>query len=308
MKLLFKSISASSFLLVMIASAQITTNLTLTSDWRYSTSNLDGINWQAANYDDSSWPHGPGVLWVDTRGSVYPGIPLPTTEIPADPTTHYPFVTYYFRTHFAAFDASLGTPLVFQIFLDDGAVLYLNGKEIARPNMPPMPAAVSNQTLAVSYTCSNGNADCPTDIVVSGDLATNLIAGDNVLAVEVHNYAQSSPDITFGLSLATANQISPSLRLESNKTHDTLTLSWTAIGFVLQQTDSLEGSWTNVPGNISSGSYLLNPAQAAQFFRLSKPGSSGPAIVVPGRGESHRIVPCSSPFPDQNQTRRTTSK
>jgi len=254
----------------MTVYAQVTTNLDLTSVWRYSTTNLDDLNWQATNYDDSNWAHGPGILWVDTRGSVDPNIPSPNTEIPSDPSTHYPFATYYFRTHFTAIDAWQGTPLVFQIFLDDGAVLYLNGKEIGRPNMPPIPAAISNQTLAVSYTCSNGNAVCPTEVVVSGDLATNLLAGDNVLAVEVHNYSLFSPDVTFGLSLTTANEVKPSLRLEASKVHDTMTLTWTAIGYVLQQSDSPGGSWTDVPGNISSGPYLITATKPAQYFRLSK--------------------------------------
>jgi hypothetical protein len=257
-------------LMVMTACAQVTTNLDLTSVWRYSAADLDGLNWQAPKYDDSAWPYGPAILWVDVRGYVQPGIPVPNTEMPSNPSTPYPFITYYLRTHFAFTNASPGTPLMFTAYLDDGAVFYLNGKEIARPNMPPVPAAISNNTLADAYTCSSGNATCPYDFIVSGDLATNLAVGDNVLAVEVHNYSAFSPDITFGVSLTTTNKLGPLLRLDLGGTNRMITLSWTGVGFVLQQADSLNGLWTNVPGPISSSPYSTTASNAAEYFRLRK--------------------------------------
>ena len=97
---------------------------------------LDGVNWTAANYDDSAWTgSGPGLLWTDVRGP-NPDIPLLDTEMPLDPDTGYPFITYDFRTHFHYTNALAGVSLVLTTYIDDGAVFYLNGAELYRLRMP----------------------------------------------------------------------------------------------------------------------------------------------------------------------------
>jgi len=174
----------------------------LANDWNYSTANLDGVNWQDPGYDDSQWTgHGPGLLFVDTRVSPNPNNVQPeNTELPYDPSTTYPFITYYFRTHFpfTFTNDRVGVTLIFSNYLDDGAVFYLNGAEVDRAYLPPL---ASNSTLATANNCPTSDATCPFVFTVSGDLATNLLLGDNVVAVEVHNSAARSPDITFGQAL-----------------------------------------------------------------------------------------------------------
>ena len=42
----------------------------LNADWKWQTNNLDGIGWQARDYNDSAWTnHGPGALWADNRAN-----------------------------------------------------------------------------------------------------------------------------------------------------------------------------------------------------------------------------------------------
>ena len=61
--------------------------------WRYNqTNNLDAENWWGADFDDSSWPSGNGLLYVETNPSVSPL----TTPLLLGRST------YYFRSHFAA--------------------------------------------------------------------------------------------------------------------------------------------------------------------------------------------------------------
>src|SRR5262249_52367968 len=172
----------------------------VTNTWRYATGNLDGITWQGRAYNDSAWPSGRGFLWADNRGP-NAAIPLEATSMPLDPTTGYPFFTYYFRTHFQFPASPAGATLILSNYLDDGAVFYLNGVEIYRAFMPAAPAVITSSTLSAGYNCSDGNATCPYVFTVAGDLITNLVSGDNVLAVEVHNYRSISPDVTFGAGL-----------------------------------------------------------------------------------------------------------
>jgi hypothetical protein len=181
----------------------------VTNTWKYSNANLDGQSWKSPGYDDSSWPAGPGLLWVDSTtpgGNAY--VAPKNTEMPYNTSTGYPYRTYYFRAHFTNPYSPAGMTLIFSNFVDDGAIFYLNGGEIFRTHLSPAPTIYSNASLAAGYSCSNsptssGNAgtNCGETVCVSGSILTNLLQGDNVLAVEVHNYSSGSPDITFGSAL-----------------------------------------------------------------------------------------------------------
>ena len=77
--------------------------------------------------------------------------------------------------------------------LDDGAVYYLNGMELARLRIAP--GAVTWLTTAVS-AANNG-----TNYEVLNLPSGALLEGDNVLAAEVHQAAPNGSDIVFGMSL-----------------------------------------------------------------------------------------------------------
>ena len=174
--------------------------LDLTNTWDYTTNDLDGVNWTAADYDDSAWTgSGPGLLWIDLSGP-NPDIPFLDTELPVDNGTGFPFITYYFRTHFSYTNSLSGVSLLFTNYVDDGAVFYLNGAEIYRLRMPDAPTPILNGTLATGYPC-DGYSTCADPFTISGALTTNLVVGDNVLAVEVHLDNVQASAITFGSAL-----------------------------------------------------------------------------------------------------------
>ena len=248
----------------------------LTNAWTYSTANLDGVNWTSPSYDDSGWNgSGPALLWVDLRAVQNPdNIPFLDTEMPGDPNNSsipgYPFVTYYFRTHFTFTNSLSGVSLLFDARVDDGAVFYLNGNEIYRVCMAPYPTPISNSMTAASSYCSSGNATCPIDFTISGNLTTNLVVGDNVMAVEVHNYSVGSPDITFGTALAFTEPYTLPPQLSIAPGQGAATLSWTRGGFTLQQAPAVEGPWTDVPGPIFSSPFTATNSGSQVFFRLRK--------------------------------------
>jgi exopolysaccharide biosynthesis protein len=247
----------------------------LTNTWTYSTANLDGVNWTAPGYDDSGWNgSGPGLLWVDARAVQNPsGIPLMDTEMPGNPNNPaipgYPFVTYYFRTHFIFTNSMSGVSLLFDARVDDGAIFYLNGAEVYRNNMPPAPAPILNADLAIAYNCG-GDASCSVPFNLAGSTVTNLVSGDNVMAVEVHNYNVASPDITFGTALAFTEPYTLPPQLSIASEQGAATLSWTRGGFTLQQAPAVGGPWTDVPGPIFSSPFTATNSGASLFFRLRK--------------------------------------
>jgi hypothetical protein len=245
----------------------------LTNAWTYTSTNLDGVEWTAPTYNDSAWDgSGPGALWVDNRGPNYMGdIPIPLlTEMPLDPNTGYPYHTYYLRTHFTYTNDLPGAAFLVEVYVDDGAVLYLNGSEIGRLFMASYPTPIYNSTLATGYACSGGDASCPVDFVVPAPVLTNLVQGDNLLAVEVHNYNAGSPDITFAMSLAITlpSDLGPELSIVSS--NGTPVVSWTRGGFTLQQASSPAGPWTNVPGPVVSSPFVPPVNSSPCYFRLKK--------------------------------------
>jgi hypothetical protein len=179
----------------------------ITQNWRYSTNNLDGINWQAISFDDSGWSNGPAAMWADTRNPpVSNGIPnfLSGTRMPYNPAVGYPWPTYYLRTRFVYSNSLDGLALTFSNYLDDGAVFYLNGVEIQRINMPSGP--ISNNTYTPSGAPCGGNATCPIVFTLTNTSLQSMVIGTNLLAVEVHNFRSlssqtPSPDIVFQSAL-----------------------------------------------------------------------------------------------------------
>jgi hypothetical protein len=245
------------------------TLIDLTNSWDYTTNDLDGTNWTAANYDDSSWTgSGPGLLWADPAGPP-PGVPFLNTEMPLNNATGFPCVTYYFRTGFTYTNPLLNASLQFTNYVDDGAVFYLNGAEIYRIRMPPAPTPIYNATLATNYPC-DGYATCPDLFEISGGALTNLVVGDNVLAVEVHLDNALASDITFGSALVSSVPYANPPQLGILNSNQSITLNWSRGGFLLQEAGDLAGPWTNVPGPVVSSPFVLANAASNQFFRLSR--------------------------------------
>jgi hypothetical protein len=161
--------------------------------------------------------------------------------------TSFPYPTYYFRTHFDFAGPVSGASLVLSNFVDDGAIFSLNGAEIYRLRMSPPPTFFN--TTAAGYPCASlassdpchGNACtvCPDVFAISGNVLTNLVLGDNVLAVEVHNYSLASPDITFGAALSYTQTLPPATAptITVQPTGQSVSLGGTATFYVLAEGD-----------------------------------------------------------------------
>jgi len=192
--------------------------------------------------------------------------------MPTNTATKLPFITYYLRTHFFLATDPPPLALTFSNYLDDGAVFYLNGVEIHRLNMAAPPTVISNSTLAIASNCG-GDATCPVLFTITGDVLTNLVNGDNLLAVEVHNFSAGSTDITFGSALSYTHPYSPIPSLSVIRSGDNVGLFWNGSGFHVRQSPQLGPAalWIDAPGASATSPYWLNPSilSGTQFYRLS---------------------------------------
>jgi hypothetical protein len=240
--------------------------------WSYTMASQDGVDWTAKSFDDSAWEgSGPGLLWVDVRATgPNPDVQLKNTAMEPDPSTGFPAIAYYFRTHFTLSADLSQVALMFSTYVDDGAIFYINGTEVYRLRMDAdMSIPVYHDTLATGYPGA-GDAIEPEFFTVLGGQAASLMVGDNVLAVEVHNYNPSSPDITFGATLEATQPYAFDAKLELAASNGKVKLSWNRIGFVLQQADSPAGPWTDVPGPVVVSPFTTAIGSLAQYYRLRR--------------------------------------
>jgi secreted PhoX family phosphatase len=157
------------------------------SIWRYNDKGIDlGTTWTAPSYDHSSWKSGAGVLGY--------GDPV-TTTLSFGPNSASKYLTYYFRHAFNVDNASQYGTLVFNIRRDDGVVVYLNGVEQFRTNMP-----TGTITFNSKAKTTVGGVDESTYYTYRLP-STHLKNGLNVLAVSVHQDQVSSSDLNFDMEV-----------------------------------------------------------------------------------------------------------
>ena len=138
-------------------------------------------------FDDSAWASGPAQLGYGDSDEA--------TVISFGPNANNKFPTSYFRHGFEVADPSAVGALTLRVIRDDGCAVYLNGAEVARSNMPAGPIVFN--TLA-SATVFGADESTLQEFAVDPAL---LVAGTNVVAVEVHQAHATSSDVSFDLEL-----------------------------------------------------------------------------------------------------------
>jgi hypothetical protein len=101
--------------------------------------------------------------------------------------------------------------------------------------------------------------------------ATNLVGGQNIAAVEIHQQGSSSSDVSFDLQLI-GNPVSPPpapQRLVFGEFDNQLVLAWGEPSFILEQADALSGPWTTA-STTSPFAIIPNPLIPQKFFRLKR--------------------------------------
>ncbi len=161
------------------------------ASWKYNDlgTNL-GTAWRSPGYSDGTWSTGFAQLGYGD------GDEITTLGFGGDISNRY--ITYYFRHNFTVASPADFAALTARFVRDDGVVVYLNDIEVLRSNMPT--GTVTNTTLAstaVGGTTESQWFEAPLD-------PSQLVAGNNVIAVELHQSGAASSDISFDFELVAA--------------------------------------------------------------------------------------------------------
>ena len=251
------------------------------SAWKYWDEGTDpGVNWIDVGFNDSGWSNGIAEIGYGDTDANRPEITV-SRQIVGTPGTPGAITNgaQLFRTHFNVLNPSSSTGLVVRIMADDGAVVYINGTEAARLNMP------AGQTYA---TLAGGSTDDGLGFFDFNVPTTAIHAGDNLVAVEVHQTTLGSTDISFDLMIWGISAPRPrlTLTLQADGHYD---LKW-PVGSAkacLEYKESLSDAWipfeichpdpdaTSDPGEAGFYHFGVDPAffGTTLFFRLAPLGN-----------------------------------
>ena len=161
------------------------------STWKYRDDGQDpGAQWFTPAFDDSNWKAGPARLgYGDNSEKTLLGFGK-------DAKKKHP--ASYFRHSFEVPGQLEFGEMELSILADDGALIYLNGKEAARLRMPK--GTLDHQTYSGIQIKNENVFD---KIKLPGNL---LKPGKNLLAVSVHQQRADSSDLAFDLSFTPLSQ------------------------------------------------------------------------------------------------------
>jgi len=224
----------------------------------------DPLAWTQLNYLDNSWQQGGAQLGYGD------GDEITTISSGSDPNNK--FITTYFRNSFNVSDPASIDWLTARILRDDGAVVYLNGVEIFRSNMPG--GEVNNQLLASSSLGGTVENSFTQNITIDPSL---LQIGNNVIAVEIHQSSPSSSDLSFDFELNSGTfttLTTPSAQYRVNQPPRIQLGNAPLVGFAGSQTDRIEILWqTKSAGNGTQDSFVVEyrPVGTTNWIGLDFP-------------------------------------
>jgi endo-1,4-beta-xylanase len=237
------------------------------AEWAYwDATNHPGASWREAAFSDASWKRGPAQLGFGDGDE--------STVVASNRQ-----VTTYFRHAFSVGETNGMTNLTLRLLRDDGAVVWLNGEEVMRSNMPT--GLISHTTLAASSALA---LDETSTFYTTNASPARLRPGANLVAVEVHQNTASSSDLSFTFELSarfTDDALRPAFSAFSQSASGgPLSLSWSgwATAYELQTASNLVPpvTWSPVSGTpvFQDGLWaqaLPAPTNGQGFYRLHKP-------------------------------------
>ena len=152
---------------------------------------------------------------------------------------------------------------------DDGVVIYVNGIEVLRNNMPS--GTITSTTLATSAS-DNGTQIISTSLSIA---ASHLIAGVNTISVEVHQTSGNSSDLIWDMRLTGSPVGSTSLirgPYIQNVTSASATIRWRtnvpAGGKLLYGTDPNNLNFSNLisTSSVDHSIQLTGLAAGTKYF------------------------------------------
>lgn len=286
----------------------------LSDTWKYYDKGEAPANWRTTGFNDSSWssgtaPLGYGMTGVKTKVSYG-----------SDAENKYP-TTYFRKTIKLSSTPTRSDVFLLNYQVDDGFVVYVNGQEAGRYNMP------SGNITFNSYSSSYAES---TPLTGTLNISSSLFkSGDNVIAVEIHNNKASSSDqfwageiyTTMGSTSGEFVSTEPVINLSSSDNTISLIASFTPLSDEERTAQGMtpvrinevsaqnsiyvndlfkRNDWLELYNTTSSpidveGMYLTNSPKNPKKYKITK-GDTQAKTIIPAYG--HLIIWCDNGEPE----------
>lgn len=247
-------------MLLQLAAKANQTLVSFGSVWKYlANGSNQATAWRASSFSDTSWPSGPAQLGYGDGDEA--------TVVPSGGTVKY--VTTYFRRSFSIASAATFTSYLLRVKRDDGIVIYVNGTEVYRGNMPT--GTIAFNTLASATATDDGATAFSVPLPLSA-----FQVGTNTVAVEIHQVSTSDSDISFDLAVigvegAVTTCNAPTGLSASGISTTGATLNWGAVtgatAYNLQWKAASASTWTTV-SNLTTTSRTLTGLSASTSYQF----------------------------------------
>ena len=283
--------------------ASATIELIKTNDtWKYYDKGTVASNWKSENFNDANWSSGQAPLGYKMTGV------KTTVSYGSDANRKNP-ATYFRKTISLSSTPKRSDVFLLNYQVDDGFVIYVNGQEAGRYNMPD--GTITSSSFSTSYagdTPLTGNIELPSSLFKSGN---------NTIAVEIHNNSYTSSDQYWAAELLTSVESSsseivstdPVMNLTANNSKQTLVACFTPLSSEEQVANGVtpvrinevsaandiyvneyfkRNDWVELYNTTSQpvdveGMYLSDDEEQPKKYQISK-GDTEAETVIPAHG------------------------
>jgi hypothetical protein len=227
-----------------------------TSGWRYrETRSEPPADWKVLNFDDT------GAEWLNaTLPAGFGGSATLNTTVNGGSSSDRT-KAFYFRRKFTVADPSKVGAVTLLMRRDDAAVAWLNGDSTAV-------AVSADAAFAGPYSYAMTGVPNATDVSTYFQYSiptAKLVAGENILAIELHQTSLTSGDIYLDAELSVAPEVP--LELFHTKSNGVPLLWWFDPAATFERSTNLI-DWQPAP--FSGSPVRVVPSVEREFFRLRK--------------------------------------
>lgn len=258
---------------------------------------VNTIEFRTVNAGTAANPHGFRAAFTSSGLALNPNNPMPAGR-----------TTYYFRKTFSFAGDPAFTQLQINAVIADGAVVYLNGVEVHRQNVPA--GALQFSTPASSDVTSPGYTGRIT--IPAG----SLVSGQNVLAVELHQASGSVDTPLFGTELFSTPLPEPPVTLAFSEfssptnnpffveIHNYGSTPFALTNYTLRHDGAVDHTYNFPATSLAPGAYLavtapnlgFTPVSGDKFYLIkSVSGQVIDSVVIKNRGRA-RAPQITSPW------------
>ncbi len=224
----------------------------------------DSTSWRKIGFDDSKWTLAPVPIGYANPANSAAEATL-VTLIPSSTEGNYSSI--FLRGQFVAKSPGAGNVFTVNVNVDDGCIVWINGVEAGRFNVP-------EGELAYNAWASSAGEEILTAFSITNGVAGPVVTGTNVIAVQLFNANATSSDLFFDLSLESDLDEAPPVLLSTDPVAGSTISELSHIDVVFTESvTGVDASDLLINGVAATGMTVISPREYNFTFPAQPDGN-----------------------------------